>query len=160
MTIAVYAGTFDPVTNGHLDIAVRAAGLFDKLYVAVAQETGKNTLFSLEERVQLIRQELSGVANIEVVSFDGLLVDFAHKIGANTIVRGLRAVSDFDIELQMALMNKEMAADIETVFLPTSPQYLFISSSIIKNVASLQGDISRLVPERVLLALEKKLSQI
>jgi len=160
MAIAVYAGTFDPVTNGHLDIAIRAAGLFDRLYVAVAQETGKNTLFSLEERVNLIRQELSSVENIEVVSFDGLLVDFAHKVGANTIVRGLRAVSDFDIELQMALMNKEMAGDIETVFLPTSPQYLFISSSIIKNVASLQGDISRLVPERVLLALQKKLSQI
>ena len=156
MKIAVYAGTFDPITNGHLDIALRAAGLFNKLYIAVAQETNKHTLFTLEERAAMIQGEVKDKKNIEVVMFDGLLVNFAHKIGANTIVRGLRAVSDFDIELQMALMNKEMANDIETVFLPASPQYLFISSSIIKNVASLGGDISGLVPENVNLALRDK----
>jgi pantetheine-phosphate adenylyltransferase len=157
--IGLYPGTFDPVTNGHIDIIGRAARLLDKLVVGVAINTGKGPLFSLEERVELVRTEIASIAHrncmvIEVVPFEGLLIDFARQVGAAMIVRGLRAVSDFDFEFQMAGMNYRMAPDIETVFLMASERHQFIASRLVKEVASLGGDISTFVPpttlERVL----------
>jgi len=157
--IGLYPGTFDPVTNGHLDVIGRAARLLDKLIVGVAINTGKGPLFPLEERVELVTAEIAAIASrnemvIEVVPFDTLLVDFARKVGATMIVRGLRAVSDFDYEFQMAGMNYRMAPDIETVFLMASETHQFIASRLVKEVAMLGGDIISFVPplthERVL----------
>jgi len=149
--IGLYPGTFDPVTNGHLDVIGRAARLLDKLVVGVAINTGKGPLFTLEERVELVRAEITAIASrngmvIEVIPFDTLLVDFARKLGASMIVRGLRAVSDFDNEFQMAGMNYRMAPDIETVFLMASERHQFIASRLVKEVAKLGGDISSFVP--------------
>ncbi len=157
--IGLYPGTFDPVTNGHLDVIGRAARLLDKLVVGVAVNTGKSPLFSLEERVELVTAEIETIAEkngmvIEVQPFDTLLVQFARKIGASMIVRGLRAVSDFDYEFQMAGMNYRMAPDIETIFLMASERHQFIASRLVKEVAYLGGDITSFVPpltlERVL----------
>jgi pantetheine-phosphate adenylyltransferase len=149
--IGLYPGTFDPVTNGHIDITARAARLLDKLVVGVAINTGKGPLFSLEERVELVTAEIAPIASrngmsIEVIPFDTLLVDFARKVGASMIVRGLRAVSDFDYEFQMAGMNYRMAPDIETVFLMASETHQFIASRLVKEVAMLGGDITSFVP--------------
>lgn len=149
--IGLYPGTFDPVTNGHLDVIARAARLLDKLVVGVAISSGKGPLFSLEERVELVKAEINAIASkngmeIEVLPYDTLLIDFAHKIGASMIVRGLRAVSDFDYEFQMAGMNYRMAPDIETVFLMASERHQFIASRLVKEVAMLGGDISSFVP--------------
>jgi pantetheine-phosphate adenylyltransferase len=149
--IGLYPGTFDPVTNGHIDVIGRAARLLDKLVVGVAINTGKGPLFSLEERVELVTAEISPIASrngmlIEVIPFDTLLVDFARKVGASMIVRGLRAVSDFDYEFQMAGMNYRMAPDIETVFLMASETHQFIASRLVKEVAMLGGDITSFVP--------------
>jgi pantetheine-phosphate adenylyltransferase len=149
--IGLYPGTFDPVTNGHLDVIGRAARLLDKLVVGVAVNTGKGPLFPLEERVELVRAEIETIAKrngmvIEVVPFDTLLVQFARKVGASMIVRGLRAVSDFDNEFQMAGMNYRMAPDLETVFLMASERHQFIASRLVKEVAMLGGDISSFVP--------------
>jgi pantetheine-phosphate adenylyltransferase len=145
--IGLYPGTFDPVTNGHIDVIGRAARLLDKLVVGVAINTGKGPLFSLEERVELVTAEIEAIATrngmvIEVQPFQGLLVDYARKIGASMIVRGLRAVSDFDYEFQMAGMNYRMAPDIETVFLMADPKYLSIASKLVKEVAMLGGNVS------------------
>lgn len=159
LRVGLYPGTFDPVTNGHLDVIARAARLLDKLVVGVAINTGKGPLFSLEERVELVEAEIARIASdngmvIEVRPFDTLLIDFARKVGASMIVRGLRAVSDYDYEVQMAGMNYRMAPDIETVFLMASERHQFIASRLVKEIAILGGDISSFVPplthERVL----------
>ncbi len=159
LRVGLYPGTFDPVTNGHLDVIARAARLLDKLVVGVAINTGKGPLFSLEERVELVEAEIAQIATqngmvIEVMPFDTLLVHFARKVGASMIVRGLRAVSDYDYEVQMAGMNYRMAPDIETVFLMASERHQFIASRLVKEIATLGGDISSFVPpmtlERVL----------
>lgn len=160
MRIAVYPGTFDPVTNGHLDILQRAVELFDRVIIAVASDSNKETLFTLEERQELLRKELKGLKNIEISSFSGLTVDFARQCGAVALIRGLRAISDFEYEFQLALMNKKLAPDIETVFLMTKSEYSFISSSAIKWAASLRGSISEFVPPSVEKALMEKYSKL
>jgi len=151
LRVGLYPGTFDPVTNGHIDVIARAARLLDKLIVGVAINTGKGPLFSLEERVELVKAEIETIASrngmvIEVIPFQGLLIDFARKLGACMIVRGLRAVSDFDYEFQMAGMNYRMAPDVETVFLMASERHQFIASRLVKEVAMLGGDITSFVP--------------
>ncbi len=160
--VGLYPGTFDPVTNGHLDVIARAARLLDKLVVGVATNTGKGPLFTLEERVELVTAEISAIASknsmvIEVRPFDTLLIDFARKVGASMIVRGLRAVSDFDYEFQMAGMNYRMAPDIETVFLMASERHQFIASRLVKEVAILGGDIASFVPPLTLQRILRRL---
>jgi pantetheine-phosphate adenylyltransferase len=154
--LGLYAGTFDPVTNGHLDILVRSLAIFDKVLVAVAASTPKTTLFSLEERVAMFRAAASGMENVEVEAFDGLLVGFARERGATAMIRGLRVVSDFEYEFQMALMNRELARDLETLFLMPSAEYTYLNSTLIKAVASTGGDISRFVPDLVKRKLREK----
>ncbi len=153
MSTALYPGSFDPVTLGHLDVIERAAKLFDRLIIAVAHNPDKRPLFTPEKRVELIRASTGGLANIEVVSFQGLLVDFAKKAGAVTVVRGLRAVTDFEFEFQMALMNKTLSPDLETIFLTSREAFTYLSSRVIKEVARLGGDITRFVPAPVVTAL-------
>ena len=149
MRRAVCPGSFDPVTNGHLDVIGRAAGLFDEVVVAVGVNPSKSTrLFTAEERLAMLQQACSTWDNVRVAEFSGLLTDFCRSEGIGAIVKGLRAVSDFDYELQMAQMNSSLAP-IETVFVPTSPEYSFLASSLIKEVAALGGDVSRLVPPAV-----------
>jgi pantetheine-phosphate adenylyltransferase len=160
--IGLYPGTFDPITNGHLDVIGRASRLLDKLVVGVAVNTGKGPLFSIEERVELVRAEVFSLSSrngvsVEVVPFDCLLIEFARKIGASMIVRGLRAVSDFDYEFQMAGMNYRMAPDIETVFLMASESHQFIASRLVKEVAMLGGDIHSFVPKLTLKHVQEKL---
>lgn len=157
MRIAIYPGTFDPVTLGHLDIINRATKLFDKLIIGVAQDTGKNTVFDIDERLNLVKNQVAQMANVEVKSFSGLLVNFAKKENCCTIIRGIRVISDFEYEFQLSLMNKKLAPELETVFLMTSSDYLFLSSSVIKQVSSLGGCIEGLVPADVAKALYKKL---
>jgi pantetheine-phosphate adenylyltransferase len=142
MITALYPGTFDPITNGHSDIVARAELLFDKVVVAVAANPGKRPAFTLNERVEMARQVLSGHDLVEVIEFDTLLVNFARECGASVILRGLRAVSDFEYEFQLAGMNRRLAPDIETVFLTPSEQFSYISSSLVREVASLGGDVS------------------
>jgi len=158
MKVAVYPGTFDPVTNGHLDVIKRGLRLFDKVVVAVGMNPVKKSLFTLEERLDLIRETAKDVGSIEVTSFDGLLVDFVAECGACAILRGLRAVSDFDYELQRALMNRKLSRDIETVFLMTGFRWIYISSTIVKEAARFGGSLQGLVPEQVEEALRKKYS--
>jgi pantetheine-phosphate adenylyltransferase len=153
--IAIYPGTFDPVTHGHLDIVKRAAHMFDKVIVAVAKENYKNPLFSVEERVDLMKTVVANMKNVEVESFNGLLVDYCNEKEATTIIRGLRALSDFEYEFQMALMNRKLNSNVDTVFLMTCQRYSFISSSIIKQVATLGGSVSEFVPEQVVDALAR-----
>ncbi len=148
--IAVYPGTFDPITMGHLDIIQRALNLFDKVIIAVGENVAKKTLFSLEERLEMIRDCFPpGDTRIEVTAVKGLLVDYAYTRGAKAIVRGLRAVSDFDYEFQLALMNRRIEREVETVFLMTGFRWIYISSSIIKEAARHGGDVSGLVPDHV-----------
>jgi pantetheine-phosphate adenylyltransferase len=156
MSIAVYPGSFDPITNGHLDIIKRAAKLTDKLYVAVLINRGKKYMFSVEEKVDFIEKSVEGIPNIEVVSYSGLLVDFCREVKADAIFKGLRAITDYEIEVQMALMNKRLDHDIETLLLVSAVDHSFISSSIIKEVAYYGGDITGLVPEHVRQAIIKK----
>ena len=157
MNIAVYPGTFDPFTNGHRDLVQRAASnIFDKVYICVAENSKKNTVFSLEERIELAKKSLSDISNIEVIGFSGLLVDFAKKLDAKVILRGLRVVSDFEYEFQMSSMNKKLNQDIESIFLTPSESYAFLSSSLVKEIAQLGGDISTFVSNDVKLALERK----
>jgi pantetheine-phosphate adenylyltransferase len=144
--IALYPGTFDPLTNGHVDIALRGAKLFDKMIIAVSENRKKNTAFSLEERVAMAKETFKGVDNIEVVPFTCLLIKFMKKMKANVVVRGLRAVSDFEYEFQLALMNRKMEKDFETVFLMPNQEYIFLSSSMVREVAAHKGDVSEFVP--------------
>ena len=153
--IAVYPGTFDPLTNGHSDLCERAACLFDEVVLAVAVDTGKNTAFTLDQRMQLARTVLQDVPAVSVEPFEGLLVDFAATRGAQVILRGLRAVSDFEYEFQLAGMNRSLNHDIETMFLTPAEQYAFLSSSLVREVASLGGDVSRFVHPDVEAALKK-----
>ena len=160
--VGLYPGTFDPVTNGHIDIIGRAARVVHRLVIGVAENIGKSPLFPLEERVELVRAETDGIATrtgteIEVASFDGLLIDFARRVGAGMIVRGLRAVSDFDYEFQMAGMNHRLDNGIETVFLMASERHQFISSRFVKEIARLGGDVSSFVPS---LTLERTLARV
>ena len=155
-TTAIYPGTFDPITMGHVDIARRAAHIFDRLTVAVYDTPAKTLVFSTPERVVMARQALADLSNVEVQSFNGLLVDFAVKKKAKVIVRGLRAVSDFEIETQMALMNQRMAPSVEEVFLVASLQYSFLSASLIKEIVKLGGPAEGLVPDFVADALRQK----
>ena len=157
MTVAVYAGTFDPITNGHLDIAIRSAHIFDKLIIGLYDSTGeKRTLFTTEERVKMAKGATKNISNIEVRSFTGLVVDFARSVGAQTMVRGLRMSSDFEGEFEMALMNKKLCPDLEVVCLMASLQYQFLSSSLLKEIASLGGNVDSMVPKNVAKALRKK----
>jgi pantetheine-phosphate adenylyltransferase len=154
---AVCPGSFDPVTNGHLDIVQRAASLFDEVIVAVGVNQSKNRLFSPEERIGMLEQATVGLPNVSVEGFTGLLTTFCQERGAHAIVKGLRAVSDFDYELQMAQMNSSLT-DVETVFVPTSPEWSFLASSLVKEVATFGGDVSGLVPDFVLGPLTEKLA--
>lgn len=147
--IAVYPGSFDPITCGHLDVIRRSAKIFDKVYVSILENSQKTPLFSIKERMELIRRSTKDIKNIEITSFSGLLVSYMHQLGATVIVKGLRAVSDFEYEFQMALTNSKLNADIETLFMMTSSQYSYLSSSIVKEVATLGGSIQDLVPECV-----------
>ncbi|MGQ9603819.1 MAG: pantetheine-phosphate adenylyltransferase [bacterium] len=156
MRIAVYAGTFDPVTNGHLDILSRSLMLFDKIIIGVAESTPKHTCFSLPERVEMIKAVTRDMDRVEVREFGGLLVEFARKVGALAVIRGLRVVSDFEYEFQMALMNRRLSNKIETVFLMPSEEYTYLSSSLIKEVAVAGGDVSQFVPEIVVEHLRRK----
>lgn len=158
--IAVYPGTFDPVTNGHMDILNRAVALFDRVIIGVASDSNKETLFNLQERQDLLRREIKDIKNAEVSSFSGLTVDFARQCGAVALIRGLRAMTDFEYEFQLALMNKKLAPDIETVFLMTKSEYSFISSSAIKWAASLRGSITDFVPPEVEKAILQKYNSI
>ncbi|MFQ5877832.1 MAG: pantetheine-phosphate adenylyltransferase [Acidobacteriota bacterium] len=148
--IAVYPGTFDPVTNGHLDIITRGHRLFDQIIVALLRNPDKEPLFPLDERMEILREVVGGLPNVTVASFDGLLVDFARSRGATAIVRGLRALSDFEYEFQMALMNRRLGPDIETVFMMPSETYSYVSSRLVKEVVRLGGDVGGLVPRVVI----------
>jgi pantetheine-phosphate adenylyltransferase len=154
--IAIYPGTFDPITNGHISILNRALKIFDKLIIAILNNPNKAPLFSLDERISMIKQVLKGKTNIEIDYFDGLLVDYAVKKKASVIVRGLRALSDFEYEFQMALMNRKLNRDVQSIFLMTDYKWFYISSTIIKEAASLNGDIGGLVPPLVCKKLKEK----
>ena len=149
MRVCVYPGSFDPVTNGHMDIIARAAKLFDHVVVAALPNSEKSPLFTLEERVALLRRVTKGLPNIEISSFEGLLVDFAKARGACAVIRGVRALSDFDKEFQMALINRQLGPDIDTIFLSANLESLFLSSSIVKEVARLGGDVSAFLPAEI-----------
>lgn len=153
---AVYAGTFDPMTLGHLDVVERAARIFEDLTVAVAAVTGKNTQFSQQERMDLVKESVKNLRNVKVEPFDGLLVEYARSLGASVIIRGLRAFSDFEYEFQMALTNRRLAPDLETLFLMPKQDYSYLSSTNIRQVAALGGDVSAFVPACVEQALKEK----
>ena len=160
MRTAIYPGTFDPVTNGHLDILIRAKELFDGVTIAVATDSQKTPLFTLEERMALLKEATKDMPNISVCVFEGLTVEFARQCGAVAILRGLRALSDFEYEFQLALMNKKLAPDIETIFLMSQSQFSFISSSAIKWAASLHAGVSDFVPPHVEKALITKYARL
>ena len=150
MKVAVYPGSCDPITNGHLDIITRGAKVFDKLIVGVLVNIDKKGLFDIEERVELIKRVTKNFPNVEVVSFNGLLIDFVKKYNSNVIIKGLRAFSDFEYEFQMALMNNKLDSEIETLFMMTSAQYSYVSSSNVKQVAKFKGCIKGLVPDEII----------
>jgi pantetheine-phosphate adenylyltransferase len=154
--LAIYPGTFDPITNGHMDIIKRGLGLYDKIIVAILNNSSKNPLFSVEERIEILKESLKDMSNIEVDTFSGLLVDYAARKKASAILRGMRAVSDFEYEFQMALMNRKLNRKVETVFLMTGLQWIFTSSSIIKEAARFGGDICGMVPPFVNEKLKEK----
>lgn len=157
--IAIYPGTFDPITNGHIDLIARASRLFQKVIVAVAVNSNKTPLFTLDERVALAKAVTPNFVNVEVIGFDNLLVDCAREHGAHVILRGLRAVSDFEYEFQLAGMNRRLAPQLETMFLTPAEQYEFISSSMIREIAKLKGDVSSFVPDVVRQSLAEKFTQ-
>ena len=156
MKRAIYPGSFDPVTNGHLDVVERARKLFDEVIVAVAHNDEKQALFSLRERLELLRQTVGRVDKVRITQFDGLLVEFAIREKANAVIRGLRAVSDFEFEFQMALMNRKLEAAVETIFLMPKEEYTYLSSRLVKEIARLGGDVSEFVPAAVTTMLGKK----
>jgi len=156
LTIAIYPGSFDPITNGHLDIATRAAKLFDKLIIGIYDTPNKHLLFTTKERVELARQAVVGLANVEVKSFRGLTIDFAKKVKAQTMVRGLRMSGDFEREFDMAMMNRRLFPELELVCLMANPEYQFLSSSLLKEAASLGGNIKDFVPKHVAAVLRRK----
>lgn len=151
---AVYPGSFDPVTNGHIDLIQRSAQVFGEVVVAILENTDKTPLFSLEERVEMLKEAISGLKNVSVVTFHGLLVDFAQQVGASVIVRGIRAVSDYEYELQMALMNRRLSSQVETVFMIPAEAYSYLSSRLVKEISLFGGSVKGLVPRQV----EKRLA--
>ena len=159
MLRAIYPGSFDPVTNGHLDVIRRASGLVDELIVGVLNNKAKTPLFSVEERVKMLKEVTKELPGVKIVPFEGLLIDFAKEMSAKMVVRGLRAVTDFEYELQMAQTNHKLAEDIETVFLTTSLEYSYLSSTIVKEVAAFGGDISQFVPEHVEEKIKSKITK-
>lgn len=159
MRVAVYPGSFDPPTNGHVDIMRRASKRFDRLVVAVGRNSEKSGMFTSEERVEMLAEEAADLPNVEVCEFEGLLVEFVQNVGATIVVRGLRAVSDFENEFQMALANREIAPGIETMFLMTSAEHMFVSSSIVREIAALGGPIESFVSEGVAKRLREKQSR-
>lgn len=160
MTVAVYPGSFDPVTYGHLDIIRRSAKVFDKLIVAVLNNTSKNPLFTVQERTDILRNVTRDLPNIEIQSFSKLLVDYMSEINSRIVIRGLRAVSDFELELQMASMNRKLNENVETFFMATNPEYSYLSSSIVKEIAKFHGPVGELVPPEVVVALKDKFTMI
>jgi len=156
MKHCIYPGTFDPITNGHLDVLERAARLFERVTVAVALSTTKAPLFSADQRVAFVKANTGQLKNVQVVSFDGLLVDFAREQKANAIIRGLRALSDFEFEFNMALMNRHLEENIETIFVMPNELFSYTSSSLVKQIAKLGGDVAHFVPANVAAALKKK----
>ena len=160
MRVAVYPGSFDPITNGHLDIIERALKVFDKVIVAILINPTKKGLFSAEERVELIKKVTKDLDNVEVESFEGLLVDFLAKKDTNIIIKGLRAVSDFEYEFQMALMNNKLNSDVETVFMMTSAEYSYLSSSSVKQVAFFDGSVEGLIPSMIIEKLKEKVRKV
>jgi len=154
--IAVYPGTFDPVTNGHIDIVQRACELFDEVIVTVAVNPSKDPMFTVEERLKLLEESLKDFLSVKIDSFNGLIVEHAHSVNAVAIIRGLRAVSDFEFEFQMALMNRKLADDITTVFLMPNEKYTYLNSTIIRGLAKFKADVSEFVPESVQKALQEK----
>ncbi len=159
MKSAVYAGTFDPMTYGHLDVAARALQVFESLTLAVAEDPRKTLMFSAEERLELARSSVAHLPHVDVVPFSGLLVDWARNKGIHTLIRGLRAFSDFEYEFQMALTNRKLAPDIETLFLMPNEDFSYVSSSMVREIAALGGDVNKFVPAPVAAALKKKLAQ-
>jgi pantetheine-phosphate adenylyltransferase len=157
MRTVIYPGSFDPLTNGHLDVIERAAKLFDRVVVAVAASESKQPLFALEERLALVKQSVAGLANVEADAFEGLLIQYVEQRGAQAVVRGLRAVSDFEFEFQLALMNRKLNERIETIFMMPKDTYTFLSSRIVKEIARLGGDVSAFVPAHVRASLLTKL---
>lgn len=158
MRIAICPGSFDPITNGHLDVVQRAARLFDRVVVAVAANQPKGPLFGTAERLELVRQAVASLPNVEADSFSGLLVDYVVQRGAHAVVRGLRAVSDFEFEFQLALMNRKLNEHVETLFMMPRESYTFLSSRLVKEIASLGGDVAEFVPPPVLAALRRRLT--
>ena len=156
MTIAIYQGSFDPLTNGHLDVAIRASKMFEHLIIAVFDTPEKKVFFSTQERVELCRRSTEHLPNVEIRTYTGLTVDFAHDIGAVAMVRGLRSISDFDNEFAMDMMNRNLHPDLPTVYLITRTEYTFVSSTLIKEVARYGGNVNNLVPESVAEALQEK----
>ncbi len=159
MSIAVYPGSFDPITCGHLDIIHRSSAMFDEVIIAVLNNSTKKPLFSVAERVQLIEKSIVGLSNCRVVYFDGLLVDFVKQQGADIVIKGLRAISDFEYEFQMAQLNKKLSPSIETLFMVTNASYSYISSSIVKEIANLGGDFSELLPKAIYEDVKQKIEK-
>ena len=159
MLRAIYPGSFDPVTYGHLDIIERSAELVDELIVGVLNNNAKTPLFSVEERVKMLKEVTKDIPNVRIVPFEGLLVDFARQMGAKMVIRGLRAITDFEYELQMAQTNHKLTKELETVFLTTSLDYSFLSSTIVKEVASFEGDISQFVPKLIEDKIREKMNK-
>jgi pantetheine-phosphate adenylyltransferase len=158
MGTVIYPGSFDPLTNGHLDVLLRATKLFDRAVIAIARSDGKQPLFTMEERLELVREAVRGLPNVEVDTFDGLLVDYVQRRSAQAVLRGLRAVSDFEFEFQLALMNRKLNENFETIFMMPKDTYTFLSSRIVKEIARLGGDVSAFVPDHVRAALAAKLA--
>ena len=159
MRTALCPGSFDPITKGHLDIILRASRLFDRVVVLVSVNPDKRTAFSVEERVELIRAVTGDLANVEVDAYQGLLVDYARQVGATASIRGLRAVSDFEYEFQMALANKKLDPQLETIFLNTNSKYMYLSSSLVKQIAAFGGDIDDFVPQAIIEPIKQRLSK-